>query len=60
MVATVQLFRIMPQDFLPAEDTGRINAYTDGANGISFAEMRRHQQEVGEYHCAAIPTSTVS
>jgi hydrophobe/amphiphile efflux-1 (HAE1) family protein len=46
MVATVQLFRIMPQDFLPAEDSGRINSYTDGANGISFAEMRRHQQEV--------------
>ena len=45
-LATIQLFRIMPQDFLTAEDTGRINAYTDGANGISFAEMRRHQQEV--------------
>ncbi len=46
LAATVQLFRIMPQDFLPAEDSGRINAYSDGANGISFAEMRRHQQEV--------------
>jgi multidrug efflux pump subunit AcrB len=46
MAATVQLFRMMPQDFLPSEDTGRINAFTDGANGISFAEMRRHQQEV--------------
>jgi HAE1 family hydrophobic/amphiphilic exporter-1 len=43
MGATVELFRVMPQDFLPAEDSGRINAYTDGANGISFAEMRRHQ-----------------
>src|SRR5262249_3074753 len=31
-----------------AEDTGRINAYTDGASGISFAEMRRHQQEAEE------------
>ena len=48
MVATVQLFRIMPQDFLPAEDTGRINAFSDGANGISFAEMRRHQQQVAD------------
>ncbi|HEX5278435.1 MAG TPA: efflux RND transporter permease subunit [Micropepsaceae bacterium] len=45
LLATVQLFRIMPQDFLPSEDSGRINAYTDGANGISFAEMRRHQQD---------------
>jgi HAE1 family hydrophobic/amphiphilic exporter-1 len=44
IVLTVQLFRIMPQDFLPTEDTGRINAATEGANGVSFAEMRRHQQ----------------
>jgi HAE1 family hydrophobic/amphiphilic exporter-1 len=41
---TVQLFRIMPQDFLPTEDTGRINAQTEGANGVSFSEMLRHQQ----------------
>jgi len=45
IVATVQLFRIMPQDFLTPEDTGQINGYTDGANGVSFAEMRRHQDE---------------
>jgi HAE1 family hydrophobic/amphiphilic exporter-1 len=48
MAATVELFRVMPEDFLPAEDTGRINAFTDGANGISFAEMRRHQQAAEE------------
>ncbi len=45
IAATVQLFRIMPQDFLTAEDTGQITAYTDGANGVSFAEMVRHQHE---------------
>src|SRR5215467_10152157 len=32
IVLTVQLFRIMPQDFLPTEDTGRINAATEGLN----------------------------
>ena len=48
MFATVELFRTIPQDFLPAEDSGRINAFTDGANGISFAEMRRHQQTAEE------------
>jgi len=48
IVATVQLFRIMPQDFLPTEDTGRINASTEGANGVSFAEMRRHQDEAAK------------
>ena len=46
ILATVQLFRIMPQDFLPTEDTGRINASTEGLNGVSFAEMLRHQEMV--------------
>src|SRR5690242_9130614 len=45
IAATVQLFRIMPQDFLTPEDTGQIQAFTDGANGVSFAEMKRHQEE---------------
>jgi HAE1 family hydrophobic/amphiphilic exporter-1 len=48
IVATVQLFRVMPSDFLPSEDTGQINAFTEGANGISFAEMRRHQAEAAQ------------
>src|SRR6202008_4549415 len=45
LVATVLLFRAMPQDFLPAEDTGRLNAFTEGANGISFEDMNYHQAE---------------
>jgi HAE1 family hydrophobic/amphiphilic exporter-1 len=48
IVATVQMFRIMPQDFLTPEDTGQITAFTDGANGVSFAEMRRHQDEAAK------------
>jgi HAE1 family hydrophobic/amphiphilic exporter-1 len=45
LVATVALFRNMPQDFIPPDDTGRLNAYTEGANGISFEEMNHHQAE---------------
>jgi hydrophobe/amphiphile efflux-1 (HAE1) family protein len=45
LVATVALFRVLPQDFLPSEDTGQLTAFTEGANGISFEEMRRHQDE---------------
>jgi HAE1 family hydrophobic/amphiphilic exporter-1 len=48
ILLTVQLFRVMPQDFLPTEDTGRINASTEGANGVSYAEMRRHQDMVAD------------
>ncbi len=49
---TVQMFRIMPQDFLPSEDSNQFNASTEGANGVSFAEMMRHQSEVAKIFAA--------
>jgi HAE1 family hydrophobic/amphiphilic exporter-1 len=52
LVATVQMFRVMPQDFLPSEDSNQLNASTEGANGISFAEMRRHQDEAAKIFAA--------
>jgi hydrophobe/amphiphile efflux-1 (HAE1) family protein len=45
LVATVELFRIMPTDFLPSDDIGQLNANTEGTNGMSFDEMVRHQEE---------------
>ncbi|HEX3487266.1 MAG TPA: efflux RND transporter permease subunit, partial [Micropepsaceae bacterium] len=45
LLATVVLFRAMPEDFLPADDVGRLYAYTEGANGISFEAMSAHQTE---------------
>ncbi|HYM18538.1 MAG TPA: efflux RND transporter permease subunit [Micropepsaceae bacterium] len=45
LVVTVLLFRAMPEDFLPSEDTGQLLAFTEGANGISFEVMQRHQDE---------------
>jgi HAE1 family hydrophobic/amphiphilic exporter-1 len=45
LVATVYLFQNMPADFLPSDDIGQLTANTEGANGISFEEMRRHQDE---------------
>jgi HAE1 family hydrophobic/amphiphilic exporter-1 len=45
LAATVILFRIMPADFLPSDDISQLSASTEGANGISFEEMRRHQDE---------------
>jgi HAE1 family hydrophobic/amphiphilic exporter-1 len=52
VAATVQMFRIMPQDFLPSEDSNQFNASTEGANGISFAEMKRHQDEAARIFAA--------
>ncbi len=36
----------MPMGFLPIEDTGRINADTETAQGTSFADMKLHQEAV--------------
>ncbi|MDD5711905.1 MAG: efflux RND transporter permease subunit, partial [Smithellaceae bacterium] len=40
------LYYIIPKGFLPSEDTGRITASTEAAQGISFDAMVRHQLEV--------------
>jgi HAE1 family hydrophobic/amphiphilic exporter-1 len=46
LVATVFLFWRMPAGFLPSEDTGQIFCFTEAQQGISFEDMKRHQQEV--------------
>jgi len=40
------LFTVIPMGFLPTEDTGRLNASTETAQGTSFADMKLHQEEV--------------
>ena len=46
--ATVYLFGLVPKGFLPSEDQGRFNVNTEGAQGISFDEMVRHQKQVAD------------
>ncbi len=48
LVATVALFRALPEDFLPSDDIGQLTANTEGANGISFEEMMRHQMQAAQ------------
>ena len=43
---TIALFMTVPMGFLPIEDTGRINADTETAQGTSFADMQLHQEAV--------------
>ncbi len=45
-VATIFLFYIMSKGFLPTEDTGQIFAITEAQQGISFDDMKKHQQEI--------------
>jgi HAE1 family hydrophobic/amphiphilic exporter-1 len=46
LVGTVVLFSLVPKGFIPSEDTGRIIASTETAEGTSFELMSKHQQEV--------------
>jgi HAE1 family hydrophobic/amphiphilic exporter-1 len=45
---TVWLFWVMPMGLLPPDDIGAIQATTEGAQGVSFEEMKRHQQELAQ------------
>ncbi|MBI5076145.1 MAG: efflux RND transporter permease subunit [Nitrospirae bacterium] len=47
-VATVWLFTLMPMGLLPPDDIGAISATTEGAQGISFDELKRKQQQLAE------------
>ncbi|GAM08115.1 multidrug resistance protein MdtB [Geobacter sp. OR-1] len=45
-VATVWLFTKIPMGLLPSDDIGAIFATTEGAQGISFEELKRQQQKL--------------
>ena len=44
--ASVWLYREIPKDFLPSGDSGRIMAFTEGAQDASFASMVARQRQV--------------
>jgi HAE1 family hydrophobic/amphiphilic exporter-1 len=45
-IVTIALFYLIPKGFIPNDDTGQIIGYTEAAEGISFTEMRRHQEQI--------------
>jgi hydrophobic/amphiphilic exporter-1 (mainly G- bacteria), HAE1 family len=45
-LVTLVLFYVIPKGFIPNDDTSRIVGYTEAAEGISFEEMSRHQQQI--------------
>jgi len=47
-IATAYLFFIVPKGFMANDDIGMLTGSTEGAQGISFDEMVRHQQLVAE------------
>ena len=45
LLATVVLFMVMKQDFLPSQDTGQIRIATEAADRTSFTQMSAYQME---------------
>ena len=43
--ATVGLFMLVPQDFLPSSDQGQVFGLTEASNGTSFDQMVAYQQQ---------------
>jgi len=43
---TIALFYIIPKGFIPNDDIAQIVGYTEAAQGISFEEMSRHQEQI--------------
>ena len=48
LATTAYLFIIIPKDFIPAQDTGRIFGMTEASQDISFDSMVRHQKAVAK------------
>jgi HAE1 family hydrophobic/amphiphilic exporter-1 len=46
VAGTAWLYTLVPKDFLPSEDTGRISVQTLGSPDASFAAMVRNQQQL--------------
>lgn len=46
LFATVGLFMYIPKGFIPSEDTGRLEASTEGREGIPFDSLVAKQREV--------------
>ena len=46
LVGTAGLFVFVPKGFLPDEDTGQIRVTTEAAQGASYDDMVKHQQEL--------------
>jgi hydrophobic/amphiphilic exporter-1 (mainly G- bacteria), HAE1 family len=47
LALSVYLFVVIPKGFFPQQDTGLITASSEAGQDISFAEMKRRQEELG-------------
>ena len=57
---SVYLFVIIPKGFFPQQDIGLITATSEATQDISFADMKRHQEELGKIVQADPDVATVA
>lgn len=48
LLATVALYRVVPKGFFPVQDTGVIQAVTEGPQATSFSAMAERQQQMAD------------
>jgi hydrophobic/amphiphilic exporter-1 (mainly G- bacteria), HAE1 family len=48
LAVTIHLFMVIPKGFFPQQDTGLITGVSEAGQDVSFAEMMRRQQALGE------------
>ncbi len=48
LALSVYLFVLIPKGFFPQQDNGFLTAVSDAAQDISFADMKRHQEELSQ------------
>ncbi|MEO6841637.1 MAG: multidrug efflux RND transporter permease subunit [Bradyrhizobium sp.] len=47
LALSIYLFIIIPKGFFPQQDNGFLSATSEAAQDVSFADMKRHQEELG-------------
>jgi HAE1 family hydrophobic/amphiphilic exporter-1 len=60
LALSVYLFVIIPKGFFPQQDTGLITGVSEAAQDISFADMKRHQEELGKIVQADPDVATIA
>ena len=60
LALSVYLFVIIPKGFFPQQDVGLITATSEAGQDISFADMKRHQEELGKIVQADPDVATVA
>ncbi len=57
---SIYLFMLIPKGFFPQQDNGLITATSEASQDISFADMKRHQEELGKIVMADPDVATVA